>query len=121
MNRNLLAIMIALALATGLSLIAQDHSNMAEKKASDEITLSMAVKVGKDTLEAGKYRIFCNREKMSFTRVSDGKKVLEVECKGKDLGQKSETTEVHTALDRSGARFVEKLYLRGSNVEHVFN
>ncbi len=118
--RKSLFLVLGMILVTGI-LIAQDHSNTIEKKAGDEITISTDVRIGMEVLKAGKYRINCDREKVSFTRVSDGKKVLEVPCKGKEMTGKAEATEVHTAVDAAGVRFIEKLFVRGSNVEHIFN
>lgn len=100
-----------------LPLIAQDHHNDGEKKASDEITLSSKVKVGSQILEPGKYVIACDRKELSFTR-TDGKKFA-MPCSGKDMGKKSDSTELSTAVDKDGLRVATRLLLRGSNVDHV--
>jgi hypothetical protein len=99
-------------------LVAQDHHNDAEKKASDEITLSSKVKVGTIVLEPGKYTIACDRKELSFTRASDHKRFA-MPCNGKDMGKKSDSTELSTSVDKDGLRVATRLLLRGSNVDHV--
>ena len=99
-------------------LVAQDHHNDAEKKASDEITLSSKVKVAGQILEPGKYVIACDRKALSFTRIADGKKFA-MPCTGKDMGKKSDSTELSTTVDKDGLRVATRLLLRGSNVDHA--
>lgn len=112
-----------LVVAVAIPLLAQaihEHQNATERKARDQITLLNDVLVGKQTLPAGKYEIACDRTKMTFSRVSDGKKMLEVICHGKELSAKVQTTEVYVSKNAAGASYIDKLLLRGSNVEHVF-
>ncbi len=113
-------LVIVLSLAAGVTLVAQEHNNAVEKKATDEIQISTPVKIGTATLEPARYRIACDRTEMTFTRVSNDEKVLSVPCKGKELPQKAANTEIHTSLNKEGVRVVDKLLLRGSNVEHLF-
>ena len=101
-----------------LPLLAQDHHNDAEKKASDEITLSSKVKVAGHVLEPGKYVIACDRKELSFTRTADGKKFA-MPCTGKDIGKRSDSTELSTTVNKDGLRVATRLLLRGSNVDHV--
>ena len=121
-------------------LTAQDHNNLNEKTAKDVIVFSSNVKVGTTTLAAGEYRVVCDTRKVSFTRlvaakdqefinsldpltrqnVISGNKALEVECKGRELGAPSKDTQVETKVGPDGVRYLDKLYLRGSTVEHVF-
>ena len=118
--KDLFATVLILALASGVTLLAQEHNNATERKASDEIQTTMPVKIGTHMLEPGRYRIACDRKEVTFTRVSNDEKVLSVPCKGKEMPQKAANTEVHTSLDKDGVRVVDKLLIRGSNVEHVF-
>ena len=101
-----------------LPLLAQDHHNQSEKKASDELTLSSRVKVNGQVLEAGKYVIACDRKELSFTRTTDGKKFA-MPCSGKDMGKRSDSTELSTTVNKDGLRVATRLLLRGSNVDHI--
>ena len=111
----------------GTTLFAQSHDNMKEKKATDELTLSSDVLVAGHLLKAGKYRIECDRDKIKFFKVVEGDgvyvtatKVLELPCSGKELDAKRTATEMFLPLNKDGVKVLEKLYLRGSNIEHVF-
>ena len=117
--KGLFATVLILALSA-VTLVAQDHSNATEKKASDEIQITTPIKIGSNTLDAARYRIACDRNEMTFTKVANDEQVLAVPCKGKELPQKAANTEIHTSLNKDGVRVVDKLLLRGSNVEHVF-
>ena len=116
--KTLLAVLITFALS--LTLVAQPPGHDKESKASDEITISTPVSIGGQTLAPGKYKVACNGNEVTFTRVSDNEKVLTLPCKGKDLGKKADNTEIHTSLNPAGNRVIDKLLIRGSNVEHVF-
>ena len=96
----------------------QEHNK--EKKATDEISISQPVMIGGQILQPGRYEVSCDTNEVTFTRISDNEKVLSLPCRGKDLGKRSESTEVHTDLNAQGVRVVSKLLIRGSNVEHVF-
>ena len=117
--KKVFVVLIALALCTG-TLAAQAVGHDKEKKANDEISISQPIMIGGQTLAAGKYKVACNENEVTFTRLTDNEKVLTLPCKGKDLGKKAENTEIHTSLNASGVRVVDKLLIRGSNVEHVF-
>ncbi len=115
LNLRIATLILALAAAP---LLAQHHDNATEKKASDEVTFSTKVKISGKVLEAGKYRIACDRKELSFTRISSGEKFA-IPCQGKDMGKKAETTELSTTLDKDGARVATGLLLRGSNIDHT--
>ena len=118
--KGLFVTLLVLALASGLALIAQEHNNATEKKASDEIQFTSPLQVGSTTLEPARYRIACDRTTMTFTNLSKGEEVLAVPCKGKEMAKKAQDTEVHTSLNKDGVRIVDKILLRGSTVEHTF-
>ncbi len=109
---------LGLSLVAAVTLRAQDHGK--EKKAVDEVTISVPVMIGGQVLAPGKYEISCDTNGVTFTRLSDREKVLTLACKGKDIGKRAEFTEVHSDLNGAGVRVVTKLLIRGSNVEHVF-
>ena len=110
-------IVLAVLALVAVPLAAQEHAK--EKKASSELVISMAVKIGGNQLEPGRYRLACDRTEVSITRLEDGKKIT-LPCKGKEMERKAEATELYTDLDKDGVRVVEKLLIRGSNVEHTF-
>ena len=117
--KKMWVVLIALALCTG-TLAAQAVGHEREKKANDEISISQAITIGGQTLAPGKYKVSCDEKEVTFTRVSNNEKVLTLPCKGKEMVKKSENTEVHSSLNPAGVRVVDKLLIRGSNVEHVF-
>ena len=107
--------------------LAQSHENMKEKKASDELTLSSDLLVSGHLLKAGRYRIECDRETIKFYKVEEGPgvyvtqtKVLEMPCKGVELPEKRTATQLTMPTNKDGVKVLEKLLLRGSNIEHVF-
>jgi hypothetical protein len=107
-------------LVMGVTLAAQTHDNMKEKKVSDTVTFSTDVRVGTTVLAPGEYRISCDRETIAFMRLKDRKNVAEVKCTGQELTRKSDETVVNTALDSNGVRYLKTLLLRGSTIEHTF-
>jgi hypothetical protein len=121
--------LILAVLFVGTVVLAQTtHNNTTEKKASDQITLKADTKVGNTVLKAGRYKIACDTKTVTFwlvtTDVGMGeftstKKVLEMPCDGKELTERSPHTEL-TVPEKAGVVVLEKLTLRGGNVEHVF-
>ena len=106
---------------------AQSHDNMREKKASDELSISSDFLVGGHLLKAGRYRIECDRTTIKFFRIEQGEgvyvtatKVLELPCVGQELAEKRLATQLTMPANKDGVKVLEKLLLRGSNVEHVF-
>jgi hypothetical protein len=110
-------VLIGMLLAGGTAL-AQSHDNTREKPAKDTILLATDVQVGQSTLAAGEYRVVCDRAHIVFTQTTSKAKFT-FECQGKELAEARRTTEVHVA-SKDGTKWLQKLYLRGSNVEHVF-
>jgi len=122
------------------TLVAQ-HDNMTEKKVSDVVFFSTDVRVGDGVLKAGEYRVACDTKKVTFTlqmlakdregistldpverqAVLKSQKALEVPCLGRDLGAKADHTIIELGALRDGVRPLDKLYLRGSSIEHVFH
>lgn len=137
--RQSILVAIGLVLGTGFA-AAQGHETMAEKTVKETIVFATDVTVGATVLKAGEYRIECDSNKMKFflvvaakdaervaqltpveraITVGNGKKVLETPCKGKTLAEPRKSTEV-MLLEKNGVFTVSVLYLKGSNVEHVF-
>lgn len=129
--RKSFALVLAVLLfgVVGAAVLAQTHNNMTEKKVSDEITLSSDTRVGTHLLKAGRYRVQCDTKTIRFSLIttdigqggfSSMTKVLETPCQGKELPAKRERTELSLPKGTDGVTVLEKLYLRGSNIEHVF-
>ena len=121
---------LALALLVGTVVLAQTvmHDNATEKKASDELTFKADTKIGSHVLKAGRYKIACDTKTVTFWLITEDvgpgqftsqKKVLEVPCDGKLLADKHTYTET-SMPSKDGVLVLEKLTLRGGNVEHVF-
>lgn len=117
--RIFLAVVLILGLGLLIGVAAQDHSNGAEKKMSDELTITQAVKVAGNTLEPGRYRVSCDRENMTFDRLEGKRLRVTVPCKGKQLPHKITTTELRIENNGEG-RVVTAVLLRGSDIEHTF-
>lgn len=116
--RVFVAVLITLAFVA-VSLLAQDqHSNAIEKKGADEFSITAPVRVGDKVLPAGRYRIRCNGEEITFEQLNNGQKTT-FPCRGKELPAKASATEVHMNLV-NGERVLRTLLLRGNNVEHTF-
>ncbi len=122
---------LALALLVGTVVLAQTamHDNNTEKKASDEINIKVDTKIGTHLLKAGRYKIACDTKTVTFWQITEDvgmgqftsqKKVLEVPCDGKLLADKHTYTETSLPAGKDGVPVLEKLTLRGGNVEHVF-
>jgi hypothetical protein len=117
--RKLLPAFLGLLAFSG-ALIAQGHDDATEKKVSDLVIVVSDARVGGDLLAAGEYRVVCDTKKITFIRTSDGKRILERACKGRELPKPAENTVMSTNVDKGGVRFVKTLLLRGSSIEHVF-
>lgn len=109
---------VGITLATGL-VVAQDHSNDAEKKVKGDITISSDTRLGQEVLKAGEYGVSCDTQTVTFTRRGENRQVVKVPCKGKELAAKSDRTEVQIA-NRNGAATLVGLLLKGSNIQHSF-
>jgi hypothetical protein len=138
--RKVLLLAIGFGSVVGV-LAAQEHTNLTEKRAKDVIVFSSDTKVGTTMLKAGEYRVVCDTRKVTFNLLVEAndrermsvldpntqqlviganKAALEVECKGRELGTARKDTQVETVVGADGVRYLDKLYLRGSTVEHVF-
>lgn len=117
--RRALAIGAAILLTTAF-VLAQEHNNATEKTVRTDLTLSVPTRVGTTVLKAGEYHVMCDRTTITFQN-AEGGKPLKMPCKGKELSAPAATTSVYTSKDASGVEFVQKLLIKGSTVEHVFD
>jgi len=102
------------------TLAAQGHDNNKEATAKTAIEIVAPLRVGTVMLSPGEYRIVCDRNQVKFTRTADGK-VFQYPCKGRELDKKADETVTLTTLDKNGVRYLTKLLIRGSIVEHIFD
>ena len=137
--RQSILVTLGLMLGAGVA-AAQTHHGINEVAVKETVVFATDVKVGATVLRAGEYRVECDGENMKFILlvaakdadrvaqltpverslvVGPGKKVLEVPCKGRALSEPRKATEA-MLLEKNGVFTLDVLYLRGSNVEHVF-
>jgi hypothetical protein len=130
---------IGIVLGTGLA-AAQTHPGVKEIPVKDTMIFATDVKVGAAVIPAGEYRIECDGDTVKFIllvaakdaervaqmtpverslQVGNGKKVLETACKGRALPEPRAASQA-ILLEKNGAVVLDMLYLRGSNIEHVF-
>jgi len=112
-------LVLALVLVASPFFAANEHDNLAEKKAGSDMSVVQPMKVDGQQVDPGVYRIACDRTEVSFTRVKDGKVVAKTPCRGKELAAKAKQTEVYTQ-ELNGERVLTRLLLKGSTVEHIF-
>jgi hypothetical protein len=104
--------------------MAQEHKNSNEKTVRVTINLASDVKFGDTLLRAGEYRVTCDRETIVFSESTSRDRdtqTYKFPCKGKELAAPSNNSEVDTTTDASGAKVVQRVLLKGSNIEHVFD
>jgi hypothetical protein len=127
MRRSFTFILAALVVGVvgAAGVVAQTHNN--EKKATDEVRFSRDTRVGNTVLKPGRYEVSCDTKTIKFSRIDVGPgtyttvtKIVEMPCQGKELEAKRERTEVVIPVGPDGVQVLERLYLRGGNVEHVF-
>lgn len=114
-----LTLFLTLSVMAAFGLAADDHSNATEKKVTDVITINQPVKAANQLLPAGRYRVRCDRETLTFERINGKVEKFSFPCKGKELPVKAEVTELRLTLAGSD-RVMTKLLLRGSTIEHTF-
>jgi hypothetical protein len=119
------SLFVGLGLLLGATIVgAQEHKNTTEKTVKVSITIASDFKVGDKVLRAGEYKIVCDRESVTFTEATNrdhAAQSFKFPCKDKQLAAPADKTELDTQRDANGVQVVEKLLLKGSNVEHLFN
>ena len=117
MRKSLLVIASLLVVS---AVVAAQHLNTKETPVKGDLTVASDVMLGTTLLKAGDYKVSCDRETISFSDANTGKKVFKAPCKGRELSEVSKETTIHVTADKSGTKIVDKLLLKGSNIEHVF-
>lgn len=96
------------------------HLNAMEPVVNAELQVPTDVILGTCMLKAGTYVIACDRENVTFTVKSTDELYVTLPCKGKIMKDKATETRADYVKQPSGYMVLERLYLKGSNVEHVF-
>lgn len=96
------------------------HLNFFEIPAADELILRAETIVGPCLLAEGTYVVSCDRELVTFALKSTGERLVELPCVGARLKDPLKGTSAVYERQPSGRMALEKLYIKGSNVEHVF-
>ena len=94
--------------------------NAFEPSVKTELTIPTEVIVGTCILKAGVYIVACDREIVTFTLKSTNERMAEFECKGPVMKDKAKETRAVYEKQPSGYIVLEKLYLKGNNIEHIF-
>lgn len=96
------------------------HKNAIEPAVKTELTLPSDVVIGTCLIKAGTYVVACDKEIVSFTLKLTNEKVLTVPCDGPMMKEPAKETRAVYEMQPSGYLVMEKLYLKGNNVEHIF-
>lgn len=115
----ILTLLLAVAVPMGAAQIGT-HKNAVEPITVTELNVPTQVVVGSCMLPAGLYLVKCDREMVSFTLKKTGEKMVEITCKGPQMTKPAKETRAVYVDQPSGYVVMEKLYLKGNNVEHIF-
>jgi hypothetical protein len=116
-----LALLIAMGLfAAVLTAEMQSHLNAFEPAVKTELKIPTDVIVGNCILKAGVYIVVCDREIVTFTLKSTNQRMAEFTCKGPVMKDTPKETRAVYEPQPSGYLALEKLYLKGNNIEHIF-
>lgn len=113
-------LLVVSALAFVSVVVAAQHSNVTEKAVKSSLTVPSDTYFGSHLVEAGEYRVVCDRESISVSDSKTGKLAFKVECKGREMPKAADATTLYTSTDPSGTKKVSKLLIKGSHIEHVF-
>jgi hypothetical protein len=115
----LLAVMVGLSVSASASQMGT-HLNALEPVVKSELKIPTDVIIGTCMIRAGTYVVMCDREQVSFTVKSTGEVAVSLPCRGNAMKDKAKETLAVYEPQPSGYIVLEKLYLKGSNIEHVF-
>ena len=123
--RRIAALIIFIISAAGLMLAvapeqAGNHPNATEASVKTELKIPSETIVGSCLLQAGTYAVACDRDTVTFTLKSTGELMASLACRGAVMKDKAKETKAVYEKQPSGYMSLEKLYLKGSNIEHVF-
>lgn len=117
----LIAMMIGMGVTASASLDQNTtHLNATEPAVKSELKIPTDVVLSNCMLKAGVYTITCDREMVTFVLKSTGEVAVSLPCQGAVLKDKIKETSAIYEKQPSGYIVLDKLYLKGSNIEHVF-
>lgn len=96
------------------------HKNALEPVVKVELVVPTDVVVGVCLLKAGTYIVMCDKEVVSFTLKSTGERMLTASCNGPVMKERAKETRAVYETQPSGYIVMDRLYLKGNNVEHIF-
>lgn len=115
----LLALMISMSVSASAFQMGT-HLNALEPAVKAELKIPTDVILGPCMLRAGTYVVMCDREQVTFTVKSTGERAVSLPCRGNAMKDKAKETLAVYEPQPSGYIVLEKLYIKGSTIEHVF-
>ena len=116
---GLLVLLVSMGASASASQIG-DHINALEPAVKTELQIPTDVIVGNCMIKAGTYVVQCDRETVTFVFKTTGERVVELPCRGSIMKDKAKETRAVYEKQPSGYMVLDKLYMKGNNVEHVF-
>lgn len=99
---------------------AASHLNALEPATKTELKIPTDTIVGACLLKAGTYIVTCDRETVTFRAKDTNELLASLPCEGPLMKEKAKETRAVYEPQPSGYAALEKLYLKGNNVEHIF-
>ena len=96
------------------------HVNFYEIPAQGVLTLRIDTIVGPCVLPADTYLVACDCSIVTFCLLSTRERIVELPCRGKRLKAAATDTSAVLEPQPSGLMALETLFIKGSNVAHVF-
>ena len=116
----LVAIIWVALTATAATRQLGSHLNAFEPAVKSELSIPTDVIIGSCMLAAGNSVVLCDRELVTFRLKSTGELMLTLNCKGPQMKEKSKETRAVYEKQPSGYIVLDKLYLKGNDIEHRF-
>jgi hypothetical protein len=96
------------------------HVNFYETPAKGVLVLRADTIVGPCLLPADTYLVACDCSIVTFSLQAARERIVELPCQGKRLKRTAVETSAVLEPQPSGRAALEKLYIKGSNIEHTF-
>lgn len=96
------------------------HVNFYETPAKGVLALRHETIVGPCLLPADTYLVACDCSIVTFSLQSTRERMVELPCRGARMKAAASETSAVLEPQPSGRVALEKLYIKGSNIEHVF-